>query len=153
MLRFCLLSIMVFSFFGCDRTDPEIKTHSKSLEGRWKLVSVEAKGNPSDRDNSWVYEDGFIDFAYSEHNQLAPMSYSLAEGEIMRVITSLPYKGEILFNTPTPDDYKNGLIALLYNHKIAVLNNSNLTISGTLSLKNAEENYSHYGMSKINFKG
>ncbi|WP_353140629.1 hypothetical protein [Pseudopedobacter sp.] len=151
MIRLLILLSFILVFIGCDRTDPEINEQSEILEGRWQLVSVEATASSEGQDTSWVYEGGFIDFSYSKKNELAPISYSLTEGDTMLVTTSPPYKGEVIFNSPTPENYEKGRVALLYNHKIESLNNSNLTVTGTLSLRTSEKKYRVYGRSKITF--
>lgn len=151
VIRLLIFVLMIFVFADCDRTDSDIKAQSSNLEGRWKLVSVEAIGNPNVQDTSWVYEDGFIEFSYSKKNDLAPISYSLTEGDTMLVTASLPKRGEIGFNYPTPEDYEEGRVALLYNHKIEIITLTQLTVTGTLSLKLSEKKYIHYGMSRIRF--
>lgn len=150
MKRILILLPIFFTLIGCDNNDPDIK-QARILEGRWNLNSIEAKSVTDGLDTTWLFSDGFIEFGFSNNKDLGPITYSLTDEDIMHHDISVPSEGSIVFNSPVTEDYENGNVALMYKHTILSLSESQLVISGPISIRRGEKDYQIYGESKIVF--
>jgi hypothetical protein len=144
-----LLFILLIT--SCDRSDPEVNAQSENLQGRWNLVSVVAQGHKTKPDTNWVYSNGFIEFKKKSNKELGPITYSIAEGDIMTITSSSTYPKIIIFNTPFPGDSAKAKVGLVYDHKIEVLTEKQLVLSGTLFIEDANNEKVYYAISKIEF--